>query len=128
MDKPRGKKILSVCIIAITLLCTLIIRVDFIAESYSDYHNSITESSYEPLEIEKIGEVSSYRIAPPSLHNGHKHKALMCERKISVLHDALITIENEIKNSDTDKILSILSENNKAILYDVITYLGRFIS
>ena len=52
----------------------------------------------------------------------------MCERKISVLHDVIISIGYEIKNSDTLQILSVLAENNKTIPYDVITYLGRYLS
>lgn len=128
MYRTRGSKILSVCVIAITLLCTLIIKADFLVESYSDYHNSVTESSYEPVDMEQVKTASSYRIAPPSSCNCHNHKISPCERKTPVLHDAVIAIGNEIKNSDTYQLLSVLAENNKEILYDVIICLGRYLS
>lgn len=128
MDKPHCKRLLCACIIVITLLCTFLINADFIAAHHSEYHNSLTESSFEPVDMEKINESASYRIAPPSTGNCHNHKISMCERKLSVLYDALISIGYEIKNSDTLQILSVLAENNKTILYDVITYLGRYLS
>ena len=128
MDKPHCKRLLCACIIVITLLCTFLINADFIAAHHSEYHNSLTESSFEPVDMEKIKEASAYRIAPPSTGNCHNHKISMCERKISVLQDALISIGYEIKNSDTLQILSVLAENNKTVLYDVITYLGRYLS
>lgn len=128
MDKPHCKRLLCACIIVITLLCTFLINADFIAAHHSEYHNSLTESSFEPVDMEKIKESSAYRIAPPSTGSCHNHNISMCERKISVLHDVLISIGYEIKNSDTLQILSVLAENNKTILYDVITYLGRYLS
>ena len=126
MYRTRGSKILSVCVIAITLLCTLIIKAGFLVESYSDYHNSVTESSYEPVDMEQVKAASSYRIAPPSSSNCHNHTPCGC--KTPVLHDAVIAIGNEIKNSDTYQLLSVLAENNKEILYDVIICLGRYLS
>lgn len=128
MDKPHCKRLLCACIIVITLLCTFLINADFIAAHHSEYHNSLTESSFEPVDMEKIKEASAYRIAPPSTGSCHNHNISMCERKISVLQDALISIGYEIKNSDTLQILSVLAENNKTVLYDVITYLGRYLS
>ena len=128
MDKPHCKRLLCACIIVITLLCTFLINAEFIAAHHSEYHNSLNESSFEPVDMEKIKESASYRIAPPSTGNCHNHKISMCERKISALHDVLISIGYEIKNSDTLQILSVLAENNKTILYDVITYLGRYLS
>lgn len=128
MDKPHCKRLLCACIIVITLLCTFLINADFIAAHHSEYHNSLTESSFEPVDMEKIKESSAYRIAPPSTGSCHNHNISMCERKISVLHDVLISIGYEIKNSDTLQILSVLAENNKTVLYDVITYLGRYLS
>ena len=95
---------------------------------HSEYHNSVTDSSFEPVDMEKIKESSDYRIAPPSTSSCHNHKISMCERKVSVLHDVLISIGYEIKKSDTLQILSVLAENNKTILYDVIAYLGRYLS
>ena len=128
MDKPHCKRLLCACIIVITLLCTFLINAEFIAAHHSEYHNSLTESSFEPVDMEKIKESSAYRIAPPSTGCCHNHNISMCERKISVLHDVLISIGYEIKNSDTLQILSVLAENNKTVLYDVITYLGRYLS
>lgn len=128
MDKPHCKRLLCACIIVITLLCTFLINAEFIAAHHSEYHNSLTESSFEPVDMEKIKEASAYRIAPPSTGSCHNHNISMCERKISVLHDVLISIGYEIKNSDTLQILSVLAENNKTVLYDVITYLGRYLS
>lgn len=128
MDKPHCKRLLCACIIVITLLCTFLINAEFIAAHHSEYHNLLNESSFEPVDMEKIKESSASRIAPPSTGNCHNHNISMCERKISVLHDALISIGYEIKNSDTLQILSVLAENNKTVLYDVITYLGRYLS
>lgn len=129
MDRPSIKRIASACVITVTLLCILLIKADFIAARYSEYHNSLNESSsFEPVDMEKIKKSSAYRIAPPSTGSCHNHNISMCERKISVLHDVLISIGYEIKNSDTLQILSVLAENNKTILYDVITYLGRYLS
>lgn len=128
MDKPHCKRLLCACIIVITLLCTFLINAEFIAAHHSEYHNSLTESSFEPVDMEKIKESSAYRIAPPSTGCCHNHNISMCESKISVLHDVLISIGYEIKNSDTLQILSVLAENNKTVLYDVITYLGRYLS
>lgn len=128
MDRPSIKRIASACVITVTLLCILLIKADFIAARYSEYHNSVTEASYEPVDIDKIKETSSYRIVPPSRNNCRNHNISLYERKVSVLHDALISIGYEIKNSDTLQILSVLEENNKTILYDVITYLGRYLS
>ena len=101
MYRMHGSKILSVCVIAITLLCALMIKADFLVESYFDYHNSVTESSYEPADMEQVRAASPYRIASLSSSNCHNHKISLCERKAPVLHDALIAIVNEIKNSDT---------------------------
>lgn len=126
MYRTHGSKILSVLVIAITLLCALMIKADFLVESYFDYHNSVTESSYEPVDMEQVRAASSYRIAPPSTSNCHK--IYLCERKTPVLHDALIAIVNEIKNSDTYQLLSVLAENNREILYDIIICLGRYLS
>lgn len=128
MDKPHCKRLLCACIIVITLLCTFLINAEFIAAHHSEYHNLLNESSFEPVDMEKIKESSAYRIAPPSTGSCHNHSISMCERKISVLHDVLISIGYEIKNSDTLQILSVLAENNKTIPYDVITYLGRYLS
>ena len=128
MDKPHCKRLLCTCIIVITLLCTFLINAEFIAAHHSEYHNLLNESSFEPVDMEKIKESSASRIAPPSTGSCHNHNISMCERKLSVLHDALISIGYEIKNSDTLQILSVLAENNKTILYDVITYLGRYLS
>ena len=128
MDKPHCKRLLCACIIVITLFCTFLINADFIAAHHSEYHNSLTESSFEPVDMEKIKESSAYRIAPPSTGCCHNHNISMCESKISVLHDVLISIGYEIKNSDTLQILSVLAEYNKTVLYDVITYLGRYLS
>lgn len=128
MDRPSIKRIASACVITVTLLCILLIKADFIAARYSEYHNSVTEASYEPVDIDKIKKTSSSRIVPPSRNNCRNHKISLYERKVSVLHDALISIGYEIKNSDTLQILSVLEENNKTILYDVITYLGRYLS
>ncbi len=128
MDRPSIKRIASACVITVTLLCILLIKADFIAARYSEYHNSVTEASYEPVDIDKIKKTSSYRIVPPSRNNCRNHKISLYERKVSVLHDALISIGYEIKNSDTLQILSVFEENNKTILYDVITYLGRYLS
>lgn len=128
MDKPHCKRLLCACIIVITLLCTFLINAEFIAAHHSEYHNLLNESSFEPVDMEKIKESSAYRIAPPSTGSCHNHSISMCERKISVLHDVLISIGYEIKNSDTLQILSVLAENNKTVLYDVITYLGRYLS
>ena len=118
MDKPHCKRLLYACIIVITLLCTFLINAEFIAAHHSEYHNLLNESSFEPVDMEKIKKSSASRIAPPSTGS--------C--KISVLHDVLISIGYEIKNSDTLQILSVLAENNKTVLYDVITYLGRYLS
>lgn len=128
MDRPHCKRLLCACIIVITLLCTFLINAEFIAAHHSEYRNLLNESSFEPVDMEKIKESSAYRIAPPSTGSCHNHSISMCERKISVLHDVLISIGYEIKNSDTLQILSVLAENNKTILYDVITYLGRYLS
>lgn len=128
MDKPHCKRLLCACIIIITLLCTFLINSDFVAAHHSEYHNLLNESSFEPVDMEKIKESSAYRIAPPSTGSCHNNNISMCERKISVLHDVLISIGYEIKNSDTLQILSVLAENNKTVLYDVITYLGRYLS
>lgn len=128
MDKPHCKRLLCACIIVITLLCTFLINAEFIAAHHSEYHNLLNESSFEPVDMEKIKESSAYRIAPPSTGCCHNHNISMCESKISVFHDVLISIGYEIKNSDTLQILSVLAENNKTILYDVITYLGRYLS
>ena len=128
MDKPHCKRLLCACIIVITLLCTFLINAEFIAAHHSEYRNLLNESSFEPVDMEKIKESSAYRIAPPSTGSCHNHSISMCERKISVLHDVLISIGYEIKNSDTLQILSVLAENNKTVLYDVITYLGRYLS
>ena len=128
MDKPHCKRLLCACIIVITLLCTFLINAEFIAAHHSEYHNLLNESSFEPVDMEKIKESSAYRIAPPSTGCCHNHNIPMCESKISVLHDVLISIGYEIKNSDTLQILSVLAENNKTVLYDVITYLGRYLS
>lgn len=128
MDKPHCKRLLCACIIVITLLCTFLINAEFIAAHHSEYHNLLNESSFEPVDMEKIKESSASRIAPPSTGSCHNHNISMCERKISVLHDVLISIGYEIKNSDTLQILSVLAENNKTVPYDVITYLGRYLS
>lgn len=129
MDKPHCKRLLCACIIVITLLCTFLINAEFIAAHHSEYHNLLNESSsFEPVDMEKIKKSSASRIAPPSTGSCHNHNISMCERKISVLHDVLISIGYEIKNSDTLQILSVLAENNKTVLYDVITYLGRYLS
>ena len=128
MDKPHCKRLLCACIIVITLLCTFLINAEFIAAHHSEYRNLLNESSFEPVDLEKIKESSAYRIAPPSTGSCHNHSISMCERKISVLHDVLISIGYEIKNSDTLQILSVLAGNNKTIPYDVITYLGRYLS
>lgn len=128
MDKPHCKRLLCACIIVITLLCTFLINAEFIAAHHSEYHNLLNESSFEPVDMEKIKESSASRIAPPSTGSCHNHNISMCESKISVLHDVLISIGYEIKNSDTLQILSVLAENNKTFLYDVITYLGRYLS
>lgn len=128
MDRPHCKRLLCACIIVITLLCTFLINAEFIAAHHSECHNLLNESSFEPVDMEKINESSAYRIAPPSTGSCHNHNISMCERKISVLHDVLISIGYEIKKSDTLQILSVLAENNKTILYDVITYLGRYLS
>lgn len=128
MDKPHCKRLLCTCIIVITLLCTFLINAEFIAAHHSEYHNLLNESPFEPVDMEKIKESSASRIAPPSTGSCHNHSISMCERKISVLHDVLISIGYEIKNSDTLQILSVLAENNKTVLYDVITYLGRYLS
>lgn len=128
MDKPHCKRLLYACIIVITLLCTFLINAEFIAAHHSEYHNLLNESSFEPVDMEKIKESSASRIAPPSTGSCHNHNISVCERKISVLHDVLISIGYEIKNSDTLQILSVLAENNKTVLYDVITYLGRYLS
>ena len=128
MDKPHCKRLLCACIIVITLLCTFLINAEFIAAHHSEYHNLLNESSFEPVDMEKIKESSASRIAPPSTGSCHNHNISVCERKISVLHDVLISIGYEIKNSDTLQILSVLAENNKTVLYDVITYLGRYLS
>lgn len=128
MDKPHCKRLLCACIIVITLLCTFLINAEFIAAHHSEYHNLLNESSFEPVDMEKIKESSASRIAPPSTGSCHNHNISMCERKISVLHDVIISIGYEIKNSDTLQILSVLAENNKTIPYDVITYLGRYLS
>lgn len=128
MYRTHGSKILSVCVIAITLLCALMIKADFLVESYFDYHNSVTESSYEPADMEQVRAASPYRIAPLSSSNCHNHKISLCERKAPVLHDIAIAIVNEIKNSDTYQLLSVLAENNKGILYDIIICLGRYLS
>lgn len=128
MDRPHCKRLLCACVIVITLLCTFLINAEFIAAHHSEYHNLLNESSFEPVDMEKIKESSDYRIAPPSTGSYHNHNISMCERKISVLHDVLISIGYEIKNSDTLQILSVLAENNETVLYDVITYLGRYLS
>lgn len=128
MDRPHCKRLLCACIIVITLLCTFLINPHFIAVHHYEYHNSFNESSFEPVDMEKIKKSSASRIAPPLTGSCHNHNISMCERKLSVLHDALISIGYEIKNSDTLQILSVLAENNKTILYDVITYLGRYLS
>lgn len=112
MDKPHCKRLLCACIIVITLLCTFLINAEFIAAHHSECHNLLIESSFEPVDMEKINESSAYRIAPPSTGSCHNH----------------ISIGYEIKNSDTLQILSVLAENNKTVLYDVITYLGRYLS
>lgn len=128
MDKPHCKRLLCACIIIITLLCTFLINSDFVAAHHSEYHKSVTESSFKPLDMKKIKEALGYRIAPPSTGSCHNHNISMCERKLSVLHDVLISIGYEIKNSDTLQILSVLAENNNTVLYNVITYLGRYLS
>lgn len=128
MDRPHCKRLLCACIIVITLLCTFLINAEFIAAHHSEYHNLLNESSFEPVDMEKIKESSASRIAPPSTGSCHNHNISVCERKIFVLHDVLISIGYEIKNSDTLQILSVLAENNKTVLYDVITYLGRYLS
>ena len=66
MDKPHCKRLLCACIIVITLLCTFLINAEFIAAHHSEYHNLLNESSFEPVDMEKIKESSAYRIAPPS--------------------------------------------------------------
>lgn len=128
MDKPHCKRLLCTCVIAITLFCTFLINPHFIAVHHSEYPNSLAESSFEPVDTERINGSSVYRIAPFSTCSCHNRIISMCERKVSVLHDALISIGYEIKNSDTLQILSVLAENNKTVLYDVITYLGRYLS
>ena len=107
MYRTHGSKILSVCVITITLLCALMIKADFLVESYFDYHHSVTESAYM---------------------EHYNHKISLCERKTHVLHDIAVAIVNEIKNSDTYHLLSVLAENNKEILYDIIICLGRYLS
>ena len=124
MYRTHGSKILSVCVSTITLLCALMIKADFLVESYFDYHNSVTESAY----MEQVKAASSHLIAPFSSSNYYNHKISLCERKKSVLHDIAIAIVNEIKNSDTYHLLSVLAENNKEILYDIIICLGRYLS
>ena len=54
MDKPHCKRLLYACIIVITLLCTFLINAEFIAAHYSEYHNLLNESSFEPVDMEKI--------------------------------------------------------------------------
>lgn len=64
MDRPSIKRIASACVITVTLLCILLIKADFIAARYSEYHNSVTEASYEPVDIDKIKKhplTESYR-------------------------------------------------------------------
>lgn len=124
MYRTHGSKILSVCVIAITLLCALMIKADFLVESYFDYHNSVTESAY----MEQVKAASSHLIAPLSSSNYYNLKISLCERKKPVLHDIAVAIVNEIKNSDTYHLLSVLAENNKEILYDIIICLGRYLS
>ena len=109
MDKPHCKRLLYACIIVITLLCTFLINAEFIAAHYSEYHNLLNESSFEPVDMEKIKKSSASRIAPPSTGSCHNHNISVCERKISVLHDVLISIGYEIKNSDTLQILLVLA-------------------
>lgn len=92
MDKPHCKRLLCACIIVITLLCTFLINAEFIAAHHSEYRNLLNESSFEPVDMEKIKESSAYRIAPPSTGSCHNHSISMCERKISVLHDVLICL------------------------------------
>lgn len=127
MDKPHCKRLLCACIIIITLLCTFLINSDFVAAHHSEYHKSVTESSFKPLDMKKIKEALGYRIAPPSTNCCHNHN-ISCEHIISVLHDTLISIGYKIKNSDTHQILSVLAENNKEVLYDIIICLGRYLS
>lgn len=124
MYRTHGSKILSVCVITITLLCALMIKADFLVESYFDYHNSVTESAY----MEQVKAASSHLIAPLSSSNYYNYKISLCERKTPVLHDIAVAIVNEIKNSDTYHLLSVLAENNKEILYDIIICLGRYLS
>lgn len=124
MYRTHGSKILSVCVITITLLCALMIKADFLVESYFDYHNSVTESAY----MEQVKAASSHLIAPFSSSNYYNRKISLCERKTHVLHDIAVAIVNEIKNSDTYHLLSVLAENNKEILYDIIICLGRYLS
>ena len=78
--------------------------------------------------MEQVRAASPYRIAPLSSSNYYNHKISLCERKAPVLHDVAIAIVNEIKNSDTYQLLSVLAENNKEILYDIIICLGRYLS
>ena len=124
MYRTHGSKILSVCVITITLLCALMIKADFLVESYFDYHHSVTESAY----MEQVKAASSHLIAPFSSSNYYNYKISLCERKTPVLHDIAVAIVNEIKNSDTYHLLSVLAENNKEILYDIIICLGRYLS
>ena len=124
MYRTHGSKILSVCVITITLLCALMIKADFLVESYFDYHHSVTESAY----MEQVKAASPYRIASLSSSNYYNRKISLCERKTPVLHDIAVAIVNEIKNSDTYHLLSVLAENNKEILYDIIICLGRYLS
>ena len=124
MYRTHGSKILSVCVITLTLLCALMIKADFLVESYFDYHNSVTESAY----MEQVKAASSHLIAPFSSSNYYNRKISLCERKTPVLHDIAVAIVNEIKNSDTYHLLSVLAENNKEILYDIIICLGRYLS
>ena len=124
MYRTHGSKILSVCVITITLLCALMIKADFLVESYFDYHNSVTESAY----MEQVKAASSHLIAPFSSSNYYNRKISLCERKTPVLHDIAVAIVNEIKNSDTYHLLSVLAENNNEILYDIIICLGRYLS
>ena len=103
-------------------------EMEFHGHLFKDNETSFVFCYQEPVDMEKIKESSAYRIAPPSTGCCHNHNISMCESKISVLHDVLISIGYEIKNSDTLQILSVLAENNKTVLYDVITYLGRYLS
>lgn len=128
MNQLRNKRLLCVFAIVITLLCTAIVKADFYPPNPDGYTNSVSEPSYEPVDFNPVDAAASFRAVPPSATDCHNHKISAHRQKIPLCRDAVITIENTIKNSDSDQILSVSAENINLILYDVIICLGRYIS